>query len=154
LFFDDAENVWQPCDLRLVLEQASRPIAKPYVCIAAQRSTPANHWNNATGWSELVQSRGDSGYPVCIDREPVHCHGIACNHIPHNAEHQTGDRKLVEYARRLKHADFSARQSRGLARAPVCRFASQTPPVVAHMEVSPMARQCDIARRGQSCHAI
>ena len=91
LFFDDADNIWQPCDFRLVglhrsgrlgilgvdpeemppkivLEEASRPIAEPNDCIAAQRSSQAKYRNNPSGWSEIVKFLKDSGYRViCID---------------------------------------------------------------------------------------
>ncbi len=76
LFFDDADNTWQPCDFRhvglhrtaayilgvdpaeqsplLALPDESRPIVEPYVCIAAQSSSQAKYWNNPHGWREVV----------------------------------------------------------------------------------------------------
>src|SRR5580698_4882336 len=76
LFFDDADNVFQPTDFRhvglhrtagyilgvdpteeaprLVLPDESRPIAEPYVCIAVQSSTHAKKWNNPHGWHEII----------------------------------------------------------------------------------------------------
>jgi autotransporter strand-loop-strand O-heptosyltransferase len=138
LFFDDADNVWQPCDFRLVglhrtagyilgvdceempprivLEDASRPIAEPYVCIAAQSSSQAKYWNNPSGWLEIVKFLKDCGYRVvCIDKQPVHGTGIMWNQLPHGVEDETGDRKLAERARWIKHADFFVGLSSGLS---------------------------------------
>jgi len=138
LFFDDADNVWQPCDFRLVglhrtagyilgvdpeemppkivLEDASRPIAEPYVCIAAQSSSQAKYWNNPGGWREIVKFLKESGYRViCIDKQPVHGTGIMWNQIPHGVEDETGDKKLAERARWIKHADFFVGLSSGLS---------------------------------------
>lgn len=138
LFFDDADHVWQPCDFRLVglhrtagyilgvdpeemapkivLEDSSRPLTEPYVCIAVQSSTQCKCWNNPLGWREVVQFLKESGYRVvCIDKEPVHGTGMVWNHIPYGAEDQTGNRKLAERARWLKHADFFVGLSSGLA---------------------------------------
>ena len=66
LFFDDEARVFQPCDFRLVglhrtagyilgvdpseeprklvVTDETRPIAEPYVCIAAQSTTQAKYW--------------------------------------------------------------------------------------------------------------
>jgi autotransporter strand-loop-strand O-heptosyltransferase len=138
LFFDDADNVWQPCDFRLVglhrtagyilgvdpeemppsivLEDSSRPIAERYVCIAAQSSSQAKYWNNPSGWLEIVKFLKDSGYRViCIDKQPVHGTGIMWNQLPHGVEDETGDRKLAERARWIKHADFFVGLSSGLS---------------------------------------
>ena len=138
LFFDDADNVWQPCDFRFVglhrtagyilgvdpeefppriaLEDHSRPIAEPYVCIAAQSSTQCKYWNNPTGWRDVIRFLRDHGYRVvCIDKEPVHGQGMVWNHIPYGSEDQTGARSLAERARWLKHADFFIGLSSGLA---------------------------------------
>ena len=138
LFFDDADNIWQPCDFRLVglhrtaghilgvdpeefppelvIEDDSRPIAEPYVCIAAQSSTQCKYWNNPTGWREIVQFLKDNGYRVvCIDKQPAHGHGIVWNHIPHGVEDETGDRPLAERARWLRHADFFIGLGSGLS---------------------------------------
>ena len=129
LFFDDADCVWQPCDFRLVglhrtagyilgvdpeefaprivLEDDSRPIDEPYVCIAAQGSSQAKYWNNPGGWREVVKFLKDSGYRViCIDKQPFHGTGIVWNQMPHGVEDETGDRPLAERARWLRHADF------------------------------------------------
>ena len=137
LFFDDADCVWQPCDFRLVglhrtagyilgvdpeemppsivLEDDSRPIAEPYVCIAAQSSSQAKYWNNPGGWLEVVKFLRESGYRVvCIDKQPFHGTGIIWNQIPHGVEDQTGDRPLSERARWLTHADFFIGLSSGL----------------------------------------
>ena len=138
LFFDDAECSWQPCDFRLVglhrtagyilgvdpeempprimLEDESRPIAEPYVCIAAQSSSQAKYWNNPGGWGEIVRFLKDSGYRViCIDKQPFHGAGIVWNHLPHGVEDETGDRPLSERARWLKHAAFFIGLSSGLS---------------------------------------
>jgi autotransporter strand-loop-strand O-heptosyltransferase len=138
LFFDDADNIWQPCDFRLVglhrtagyilgvdpeempprvaLADDTRPIAEPYVCIAAQSSSQAKYWNNPGGWREVVQFLKDSGYRViCIDKQPYHGSGIVWNHLPHGVEDQTGDLPLAERARWLKHAAFLVGLSSGLS---------------------------------------
>jgi autotransporter strand-loop-strand O-heptosyltransferase len=138
LFFDDANYVWQPCDFRLVglhrtagyilgvdptemppriaLDDDGRPIAEPYVCIAAQSSSQAKYWNNPVGWREIVRFLRESGYRVvCIDQKSVHGHGIVWNHIPYGAEDETGDVPLVERARWLKHAEFFVGLSSGLS---------------------------------------
>ncbi len=138
LFFDDDKCVHQPTDFRLVglhrtagyilgvdptempagvaLDDASRPIAEPYVCIAAQSSSQAKYWNNPTGWREVVEFLKASGYRViCIDQRPVHGTGLVWNHIPYGAEDQTGDRPLLERARWLKHAEFFVGLSSGLS---------------------------------------
>jgi autotransporter strand-loop-strand O-heptosyltransferase len=138
LFFDDDKCVHQPTDFRLVglhrtagyilgvdptetppeiaLDDATRPVAEPYVCIAAQSSSQAKYWNNPTGWREVVEFLKASGYRViCIDQRPVHGTGLVWNHIPYGAEDQTGDRPLLERARWLKHADFFVGLSSGLS---------------------------------------
>jgi len=137
LFFDDADCVWQPCDFRLVglhrtagyilgvdpaefpprlvLEDDTRPIPEPYVCIAAQSSSQAKYWNNPGGWFGVVKFLKDSGYRViCIDKQPFHGTGIVWNQMPHGVEDQTGDRPLAERARWLRHADFFVGLSSGL----------------------------------------
>lgn len=138
LFFDDEARIHQPCDFRLVglhrtagyilgvdpsevpprlaIPEDRRPIAERYVCIAAQSSSHAKHWNNPTGWHEVVQFLKDAGYRVvCIDQKQVHGTGLIWNHIPHGVEDQTGDRPLQERARWLKHADFFVGLSSGLS---------------------------------------
>jgi len=138
LFFDDAECIWQPCDFRLVglhrtagyilgvdpeefpprvvIADDSRPIAEPYVCIAAQSSSQAKYWNNPGGWLEVVKFLRESGYRVvCIDKQPFHGTGIVWNQMPHGVEDETGDRPLTERARWLKHAEFFVGLSSGLA---------------------------------------
>ncbi len=138
LFFDDKDNIFQPTDFRhvglhrtagyilgvdpteqaprLVLPDESRPIAEPYVCIAVQSSTQCKHWNNPTGWHEVVAFLKSSGYRViCIDQKPVHGTGIVWNHIPHGAEDETGDRPLAERARWLRHAAAFVGLSSGLS---------------------------------------
>ena len=138
LFFDDAENVWQPTDFRQVglhrtagyilgvdpeetaprvsFPDDGRPIAEPYVCIAVQASTQAKHWTNPHGWREVVRFLRDNGYRVvCIDQKPVHGTGLVWNHIPHGVEDETGDRPLAERARWLRHAAFFVGLSSGLS---------------------------------------
>ena len=138
LFFDDVDCVWQPCDFRLVglhrtagyilgvdpeempprvvIPDDSRPIAEPYVCIAAQSSSQAKYWNNPGGWLEIVNFLKDSGYRIiCIDKQPFHGTGIVWNQIPHGVEDETGDRPLAERARWIRHADFFVGLSSGLS---------------------------------------
>jgi len=138
LFFDDAANLWQPCDFRLVglhktaayilgvepaetrprlaLPDESRPIPEPYVCIAVQSSSGCKYWNNPSGWHEVVRQLRALGYRVvCIDQKPVHGQGLMWTHIPNGAEDQTGDRPLTERARWLRHAAFFVGLSSGLA---------------------------------------
>jgi autotransporter strand-loop-strand O-heptosyltransferase len=138
LFFDDKDNVHQPCDFRhvglhrtagyilgvdptetpprIALADDTRPIAEPYVCIAVQSTTQSKYWNNPHGWHEIVGFLKDAGYRViCIDQKQVHGTGIVWNHIPHGAEDETGDRPLQERARWLKHADFFVGLASGLS---------------------------------------
>ena len=138
LFFDDKDCVHQPCDFRhvglhrtagyilgvdpteeppqIVLEDESRPIPEPYVCIAAQSTTQSKYWNNPHGWREIVTFLKEAGYRViCIDQKPVHGHGLVWNHLPYGAEDETGDRPLSERARWLRHADFFIGLSSGLS---------------------------------------
>jgi autotransporter strand-loop-strand O-heptosyltransferase len=138
LFFDDKEGVHQPCDFRhvglhrtagyilgvdpaenlprLQLEDRSRPIPEPYVCIAVQSTTQCKYWNNPYGWHEIVTFLKGAGYRViCIDQKPAHGHGLIWNHIPNGAEDETGDRPLQERARWLTHAEFFIGLSSGLS---------------------------------------
>jgi autotransporter strand-loop-strand O-heptosyltransferase len=138
LFFDDAENVFQPTDFRhvglhrtagyilgvdpaeeaprLALPDAGPPIADPYVCIAVQSSTQSKNWTNPDGWRGVIAFLKDNGYRViCIDQKPVHGTGIVWNHIPHGVEDQTGDRPLLERARWLRHARAFVGLSSGLS---------------------------------------
>jgi autotransporter strand-loop-strand O-heptosyltransferase len=138
LFFDDAANIWQPCDFRLVglhrtagyilgvdpeempprlaLADDGPPLAEPYVCIAVQSSSACKHWHHPEGWRAVVRFLKDNGYRViCIDQKPVHGTGLMWTHIPHGAEDETGDRPLVERARWLRHAAFFVGLSSGLA---------------------------------------
>jgi autotransporter strand-loop-strand O-heptosyltransferase len=157
LFFDDADNVFQPTDFRhvglhrtagyilgvdpteqaprLALEDDSRPIAEPYVCIAVQSSTQCKHWNNPHGWHEVITFLKANGYRViCIDQKAVHGTGMVWTHIPHGVEDQTGDRPLTERARWLKHAAAFIGLSSGLswlawaAGAPVVMISGFTHP--------------------------
>jgi len=138
LFYDDADNIQQPCDFRLVglhrtaghllgvdpeeqpprihLPDHSRPIAEPYVCIATQSTAQCKYWNNPVGWRELIAQLKQQGYRViCIDQKALHGHGLVWNHLPHGAEDQTGDQPLQQRARWLKHADFFVGLSSGLS---------------------------------------
>ncbi|WP_456759283.1 autotransporter strand-loop-strand O-heptosyltransferase [Bradyrhizobium sp. USDA 4011] len=138
LFFDDENRVHQPCDFRhvglhrtagyilgvnpteapprIALDDESRPIDEPYVCIATQSTTQAKYWNNPNGWRELVKFLKEAGYRViCIDQKPAHGTGSVWNHIPHGAEDETGDRPLLERARWIKHAEFFVGLSSGLS---------------------------------------
>jgi autotransporter strand-loop-strand O-heptosyltransferase len=150
LFFDDEEGIHQPCDFRLVglhrtagyilgvdptevpprihLEDDSRPIAEPYVCIATQSTTQCKYWNNPFGWREIVSYLKAQGYRViCIDQKPVYGIDLIWNHIPYGAEDQTGDRPLQERARWLRHADFFIGLGSGLS---WLAWASGTPVVL------------------------
>jgi autotransporter strand-loop-strand O-heptosyltransferase len=138
LFFDDKEFVHQPCDFRhvglhrtagyilgvdptevpprIALDDDTRPIAEPYVCIAVQSTTQSKYWNNPSGWREIVRFLKEAGYrPICIDQKPAHGAGLIWNHIPNGAEDETGERPLQERARWLKHADFFIGLSSGLS---------------------------------------
>jgi autotransporter strand-loop-strand O-heptosyltransferase len=138
LFFDDAENVFQPTDFRqvglhrtagyilgvdpaeapprLALADDGPPIAEPYVCIAVQSSTQCKHWNNPDGWRGVITFLKENGYRViCIDQKPVHGAGLVWTHIPHGAEDETGDRPLLERARWLRHAAAFIGLSSGLS---------------------------------------
>jgi autotransporter strand-loop-strand O-heptosyltransferase len=138
LFFDDKENVHQPCDFRLVglhrtagyilgvdpteappriaLADQSPPLKEPYVCIATQSTTQAKYWNNPEGWRSIVKFLKEAGYRVvCIDQKPTHGVGLVWNHIPNGADDQTGDLPLQDRARWLKHAEFFVGLSSGLS---------------------------------------
>jgi autotransporter strand-loop-strand O-heptosyltransferase len=138
LFFDDKDNVFQPCDFRHVglhrtagyilgvdptempprisFGDGRRPIAEPYVCIAVQSTTQCKYWNNPNGWREIVAFLKQAGYRViCIDQRPTHGTGLIWNHIPNGAEDETGERPLHERACWLKHAEFFVGLSSGLS---------------------------------------
>ena len=137
LFFDDKEAVHQPTDFRMVglhrtagyilgvdpteepphlrLEDETRPIEEPYVCIAVQSSSQAKYWNNPRGWHDVVLFLKSSGFRVvCIDQKMLHGTGLVWNHLPHGVEDQTGDRPLMDRARLLRHAAFFVGLSSGL----------------------------------------
>lgn len=147
--FRDA-HVFQPCDHRLVgthraaayalgvdpsdappdiaLADDSRPIAEPYVCIAAQSTLQCKYWNNPEGWSEVVAFLKAHGYRViCIDQRAAYGPQGALNRMPDGAEDQTGDRPLQERARWLKHADLFVGLASGLA---WLAWAARTPVVM------------------------
>jgi autotransporter strand-loop-strand O-heptosyltransferase len=138
LFFDDKDNLLQPCDFRHVglhrtagyilgvdptekpprisVVDDSRPFIDPYVCIAVQSTTQCKYWNNPDGWREVVAFLKQAGYRViCIDQKPTHGTGLVWNHIPNGAEDETGDRRLQERARFLRHAEFFVGLSSGLS---------------------------------------
>jgi autotransporter strand-loop-strand O-heptosyltransferase len=101
---------------KIALEDDTRPLAEPYVCIAVQSTTQSKCWNNPAGWHEIVRFLKEAGYRVvCIDQKAVHGTGLVYNHIPHGVEDETGDRPLLERARWLRHADFFIGLSSGLA---------------------------------------
>jgi autotransporter strand-loop-strand O-heptosyltransferase len=138
LFFEDKENIWQPSDFRLVglhrtagyilgvdpteepprivLEDDSRPVDQPYVCIATQSSSQCKYWNNPYGWQEVIAFLKRCGYRViCIDQKRVHGTHPVWNHIPWGVEDQTGDHPLTERARWLRHCEFFIGLSSGLS---------------------------------------
>ncbi len=138
LFFDDADNTWQPTDFRLVglhrtaayilgvdpaeeaprmaLPDESRPIPEPYVCIGVQSSSQCKYWNNPHGWQAVIAAIKARGFRVvCIDQKTVHGTGIVWNQMPHGVEDETGDRPLTERARWLRHAAGFVGLSSGLA---------------------------------------
>jgi len=150
LFFDDKDNIWQPTDFRMVglhrtagyilgvdptetaplitIEDQSRPIPEPYVCIAVQSSSGCKMWNNPNGWREVVAHLKARGLRViCIDQKPVHGSGLLHTYIPHGSEDQTGDRPLTERAHWIKHAEAFVGLSSGLA---WLAWAAGTPAVV------------------------
>jgi autotransporter strand-loop-strand O-heptosyltransferase len=158
IFYGDDRGVHQPCDYRLVGLQAAashilgfdpdqtpprlvvpnapRPVAEPYVCIATQSTTQAKYWNNPEGWSEVVRFVRQAGYRVfCIDQKPVHGHGLVHNRMPPEAEDLTGDRPIQERAHWLRHASFFIGLSSGLswlawaARTPVVLISGVTHPI-------------------------
>jgi autotransporter strand-loop-strand O-heptosyltransferase len=138
LFFDDKDFIFQPCDFRyvglhrtagyilgvdptemppkLALDNDTRPIPEPYVCIATQSTTQSKYWNNPDGWRSIIAFLKEAGFRViCIDQKPVHGTGLVWNHIPHGCEDHTGDQSLQERARWLKHCEFFIGLSSGLS---------------------------------------
>lgn len=86
---------------------AERKIKEPYVCIAVQSTAQAKHWNNGTGWAEVVAHLKELGYRVlCIDRSAHGGNGFVWNHIPWGAEDFTGSLPLQERVDLLRHASF------------------------------------------------
>jgi autotransporter strand-loop-strand O-heptosyltransferase len=157
-FFDELGASLQPTDVRLVglhrhaayilgiepdeappriaLDDDTRPIAEPYVCIATQATGQSKYWNNPAGWPEIIRYLKSVGYRViCIDQLALQGSGGSWNHIPPEAEDETGDRPLQERARWLKHADFFIGLSSGLswvawaAGTPVVMISGFTHPV-------------------------
>ena len=150
LFFDDKDNLWQPCDFRLVglhrtaayilgvdpqetppdvaLDDDTRPIPEPYVCIATHASSQCKHWNNPYGWHEITRFLQAAGYRViAIDQKAVSGQGLMWTQIPNGAQDETGDRPLTERARWLRHAEFFVGLSSGLA---WLAWATRTPVVL------------------------
>ena len=138
LFFEDDDTIYQPCDFRyvglhrtagyilgvdpteapprIVLDDDTRPIEEPYVCIATQASAQCKYWNNPGGWLGVITYLKKQGYRViCIDQKPFSGAGIVWNQIPNGAEDETGNRPLSERARWLKHADLFIGLSSGLS---------------------------------------
>ena len=90
LFFDDKDFIHQPCDFRhvglhrtagyilgvdptetpprIVLDDDTRPLAEPYVCIAVQSTTQSKYWNNPNGWREIVAFLKASRLPRRLHR--------------------------------------------------------------------------------------
>ncbi|HEX3860157.1 MAG TPA: autotransporter strand-loop-strand O-heptosyltransferase [Stellaceae bacterium] len=121
---------------RLALPSAARPIAEPYVCIAAQATAQAKYWNHPHGWDHVVAFLQRAGYRVlCIDQKPLHGDGMVWNRMPDGAEDFTGDRPLIERAHFLHHADFFIGLSSGLswlawaARCPIVLISGFTHPI-------------------------
>lgn len=103
----------EPPKLKLTAE---RVIKEPYVCIAVQSTAQAKHWNNGTGWSEVVAHLKMLGYRVlCIDRSAHGGNGFVWNHIPWGAEDFTGSLPLQERVNLLKHASFFVGLPSGLS---------------------------------------
>ncbi|ECA0362697.1 autotransporter strand-loop-strand O-heptosyltransferase [Salmonella enterica subsp. salamae] len=95
---------------------AERQIDEPYVCIGVQSTTQAKHWNNGTGWSEVVARLKELGYRVlCIDRQAHGGEGYVWNHIPWGAEDFTGNIPLQERVNLLRHASFFVGLASGLS---------------------------------------
>ena len=150
LFFDDADNIWQPTDFRhvglhrtagyilgvdpaevrpiLATPDEGRPIAEPYVAIAVQSSSACKKWNNPSGWRELIGDLRARGYRViCIDQKAEHGSGLVWTHVPNGAEDETGDRPLAERVRWVRHAAFFIGMSSGLS---WLAWAAETPVVM------------------------
>ena len=138
LFFDDKQAISQPRDFRhvglhrtaghilgvdptetkprLSIENDTRPIVEPYVCISVQSTTQSKYWNNPEGWRSIVAFLKEAGYRVvCIDQKAVHGRDLVWNHIPHGTEDETGDKPLAERIRYLRHAAFFVGLSSGLS---------------------------------------
>jgi autotransporter strand-loop-strand O-heptosyltransferase len=102
---------------RLAPPDESRPVAEPDVCIGVQGSTLCKTWNNRV---------------VCIDKSPINGAGTTWTHIPHGAENETGDRRLIERVRWLRHAKFFIGLPSGLswlaAGTPVALISGSTHP--------------------------
>ena len=109
LFFDDKDCVFQPTDFRhvglhrtagyilgvdpteqaprIIIENDTRPIDEPYVCIAVQSTTQSKYWNNPHGWREVIGFLKEAGYRVvCIDQKATHGTQLIWNHIPNGVE--------------------------------------------------------------------
>jgi autotransporter strand-loop-strand O-heptosyltransferase len=108
-----------PCEERrpnIVLEDDTRVIAEPYVCIATQATAQCKYWNNPNGWPVLIDYLKSRGYRVlCIDRDKQYGTGQHMNRMPEGAEDFTGNRPLQERASLLKHADFFVGLGSGLS---------------------------------------
>ena len=137
IFFPADDRFHQPADFRVIGLQLNipyilgldvmerrpvltpsktRPIAEPYVCIAAQATSHAKYWNNPRGWIETVEFLKSLGYRVlCIDKEKYHGSGRHWHTIPYGAEDFTGARPLQERVDFLGHADFFVGLSSGLS---------------------------------------
>lgn len=108
-----------PCEERrpnLIVQDETRLIAEPYVCIGTQSTAQCKYWNNPRGWPVLIEHLKSRGYRVlCIDRDKAYGTEQYKNHMPANAEDFTGTRPLQERASLLKHADFFVGLGSGLS---------------------------------------
>ena len=140
LFFDDKDFVHQPCDFRHVglhrtagyilgvdpdrgrapariSTTSTRPIAEPYVCIAAQSTTQSKYWNNPTGWREIVRVPQGRRLPRRLHRpeaDPRPRPGLE----PHPARGRGRDRRPDRWSSGrggCKHCDFFIGLSSGLS---------------------------------------
>ncbi len=114
LFFDDKDGICQPSDFRhvglhrtagyilgvdptevpprLAVDDDTRPIPDPYVCIAVQSTTQSKCWNNPAGWHEIVGFLKGSRLPRRLHRPEAgawHRHRVE----PHPARGRGRDRR-------------------------------------------------------------
>ncbi|WP_323117733.1 autotransporter strand-loop-strand O-heptosyltransferase [Burkholderia alba] len=90
---------------RIELTDDSRPLARRYVCVAAQSAQRCARWDRPGGWQALQQFLTGSGYEiVCIDSPPT---GLAdeSSALAQHAYCLPPDAGWIERARWLRHAD-------------------------------------------------